>query len=157
MRARLLDRLALAETFVKEPARLRETSGEAVAVARELEDPAVFGFALAAHLDMIAGPAHVEERLRLAAELIDLATRLANCELEVLAPRFRVVALLDQGNLTAVGVAINNYAAVAEALGSPLFQWYVSLWRSALALAPMTRSPTCSLPEPPNWASVPAA
>src|SRR6516162_4671311 len=110
MRARLLDRLALAETFVKEPARLRETSGEAVAVARELEDPAVFGFALAAHLDMIAGPAHVEERLRLAAELIDLATRLANRELEVLAPRFRVVALLDQGNLTAVGVAINTYA-----------------------------------------------
>jgi hypothetical protein len=135
MRARLLARLAVAETFVKDPARRRQTSAEALAVARELEDSAVLGFVLAAHLDTIAGPAHVEERLRLATELFDLATRLANRELEVLALRFRVVALLEQGDLTAVGVAINTYAVVAEALGSPLFQWYVPLWRSALAVA----------------------
>jgi hypothetical protein len=67
--------------------------------------------------------------------LLDLATSLADRELEVLALRFRVVALLEQGNLTAVRVAINIYAALAEALGSPLFQWYVPLWRSALAVA----------------------
>jgi hypothetical protein len=135
MRARLLARLAVAETFIKEPARRRETSSEAVAVARQLADPVVLGIALAAHLDTIAGPGHVEERLRLATELIDLATSLADLELEVLAVRFRVVALLEQGNLAAVRGAINTYAALAEALDSPLFQWYVPLWRSALALA----------------------
>src|SRR5215471_2729773 len=135
MRVRLLARLAVAETFVKDPDRRRETSSEAVSVARQLEDPAVLGIALAAHLDTIAGPAHVDERLRLATELIGLATGLGDRELEVLALRFRVVALLEQGNLTAVRSAINAYVAVAEALGSPFFQWYAPLWRSALALA----------------------
>jgi hypothetical protein len=77
MRARLLARLAVAETFVKEPARRRESSNEAVAVARQLQDRAVLGIALAAHLDIIAGPAHVEDRLHLATELIALATGLA--------------------------------------------------------------------------------
>jgi hypothetical protein len=134
-RARLLARLAVAETFVKDPARRRQTSSQAVAVARHLEDPAVLGIALAAHLDTIAGPSHVDERLRLTTELIGLAASLADRELEALALRFRVVALLEQGDLAAVSGAINTYAAVAEALGSPLFTWYVPLWRSALALA----------------------
>jgi hypothetical protein len=67
--------------------------------------------------------------------LIELATSLADRELQVLALRFRIVALFEQGSLSAVRAAIRTYAAAAEALGSPLFQWYVPLWRSALAVA----------------------
>jgi hypothetical protein len=135
IRARLLARLAVTETFVKEPDLRQESSREAVAIARQIQDAATLGVALAAHLDTIAGPAHVEERRVLAAELIELASSLGDRELEALALRFRVVALLEQGNLTTARVAIGAYAALAEALGSPVFQWYVPLWRAALALA----------------------
>jgi hypothetical protein len=105
-----------------------------VAIARQIQDSATLGIALAAHLDTIAGPAHVQERLASATKLKDLASSLGDHELEALALRFRVVALLEQGSLTAGRVAIGAYAALAEALGSPVFEWYVPLWRAALAL-----------------------
>ena len=133
--AQLLARLAVAETFLVEPAQRREGSSEAIAIARRLDAPAVLGAALAAHLDIIAGPQYVTERLALAEELMELARSIGDRQLEALGLRFRVVALMEVGDLERVRAAVGAYEAVVEALGSPLHQWYVPLWRSALAVA----------------------
>jgi hypothetical protein len=135
LRTQLLARLAVAETFLAEPGQRRDRSEEAVTIARRLDEPAALAAALAAHLDSIAGPAYTGERLATARELVDLAGSIGDRQLEALGLRFRVVGQLEQGDLPGARSAIGAYAAIAEELASPLYQWYVPLWRAALAIA----------------------
>jgi hypothetical protein len=135
LRSRVLARLAVAVSFVADDARRVELADAAVQMARRLGDDDALASALAAHCDAIAGPAHVTTRLEESAEIVALARAGANRELELLGRRMRVVVRFEMGDRPALEREVDEYAAVAGGVGLPLYSWYATLWRGALALA----------------------
>jgi tetratricopeptide (TPR) repeat protein len=135
LRAALLARLATASTYASDEARRRELATEAVALARDSEDDAAVAVALAAYVDLVAGPAHVDERLALTSEIVDRARRLRDSSLELLGLRQRIVARLERGDADGAAADVRDYRSVAAALGQPVYAWYVPLWTAALAFA----------------------
>lgn len=134
VRAALLARLSIALTFTAEERRAA-LAAEAVELARAGGDRAALAVALAAQVDVLAGPEHAERRRAMTAEVVDLATVLHDAPLELLGRRQRIVALFELGDVTGADADIREYKAVAAALHQPLYSWYVPLWYAALALA----------------------
>ena len=129
LRAWVLSRLSVALSFMDAEARRQSLSEEAVAMARQLGDPAVLGYALAGHCDVIPGPDDCEARLAEAAEVVRLARAAGDRPLELLGLRLRVVALLETGDIGEADVEIERFAQVADQIRRPLYRWYVPLWR----------------------------
>lgn len=134
LRARLLARLSVALSFVAEDSRRLELITAAVAMARRLGDPSVLGYALAAHCDTIAGPAHSAARRAEAAEIVSLGLAAGDPQLELLGRRLLVVALLELGEMVEADAQIRAFSLTAEAVREPLYRWYVPLWRGMRAL-----------------------
>ena len=134
VRARVLARLSIAVSSGGRDDRSAALAAEAVDVARAAGDEAALGAALAAHCDVVAGPDHVEERARAAAEIIELAGRLGDRPLALLGRRLRFVALLEAGDVLDADDELARFASVAAELGQPVYQWYVPLWRATRAL-----------------------
>lgn len=135
VRAALLARLAVASTFTADEERRRALATEAVALARRSGDAAALAVSLASYVDLVAGPEHVDERLTLTSEVIGLARGLRDSSLELLGRRQRLVARLEGGDVAGAEDEIRDFAAVADALGQPIYAWYVPLWTAALAFA----------------------
>lgn len=134
-RALVLSRLSVALAFVEPSPRRVELAEEAIAIARTAGDSRALASALAAWCDACAGPDHVHGRLDAATEVVSTALDVADRPLELLGRRLRVVALLELGRLREARAEIDRYAWVADGLRQPLYQWYVPLWRAALAMA----------------------
>ncbi|HEU5001524.1 MAG TPA: AAA family ATPase [Actinomycetota bacterium] len=134
LRSQLLARLSLALTYVESEARRVELAEQAVAVARSVGDPRAVAGALAAHCDAVAGPDHVATRLEETAEMLVLATGLGDEQLELMARRLRVAALLEVGDLAAAGEQIDAFARSTAARHQALYGWYVPMWRAMAAL-----------------------
>ena len=134
LRTWVLARLSVAESFlVPENARVSRSEA-AVASARRFQDPKLLAYALSSYCDAIAGPAHTERRLELADEMVRLGVDAHDAESELLGRRFRLVALLESGNIAAVDVEIDAFAMTAARLRWPLVAWYPLLWRGTRAL-----------------------
>lgn len=133
LRSRLLARRAVAGTGRVDHARRREWADQAVRLAREHDDARVVAYALSAWCDVHAGPDHTDDRLAAAEEMLTAAGVAGDVEAMLLARRFRVVALLENGD-PAVHAEIEAFARQAEELGLPLYTWYVALWRGMQAL-----------------------
>ena len=133
LRARLLARLSVAATNVHSAAERTAWSDEAVDVARRTGNGRVLAYALSAWCDARSGPAHVDERWSAAEEMLAAAEASGDREAALTARRFRVVASLERGD-PAVHEEIDRFAAVADALGQPLYRWYVPLFRGMQAL-----------------------
>ena len=58
----------------------------------------------------------------------------ADGPLELLGRRLRFVARLERGDVDGVEAEVGAYARRAEAVGNPLYSWYVPLWRGQAAL-----------------------
>ena len=134
LRTWVLARLSVALSFMDSPARRRRLSEEAVATARQVDDPRALGYALAGHCDVIAGPDSCARRREQAEEVIRLALRSADPRLELLGRRLRLVALLEDGEVGEADAEIERFARVADRLRQPLYRWYVHLWRGMRAL-----------------------
>lgn len=134
-RAALLARLATASTYTATEGRRRELATEAVALARSSGDDAAVAVALAAYVDLVAGPDHVDERLELTSEIVAVAQGLRDSSLELLGRRQRIVARLERGDVVGAEEDLRDYRVVATALGQPVYLWYVPLWTAALAFA----------------------
>jgi sugar phosphate isomerase/epimerase len=80
------------------------------------------------------GPDNVEERLELAGEIIELARRARNLSLELAGHAWRLVDLLEMGNGNEADREIEDYAALAEQLGTPHFVSYAFMFRAMQAL-----------------------
>jgi DNA-binding SARP family transcriptional activator len=89
--------------------------------------------ALGARHVALWGPDHVEERLRIADELIDSARRVGSREAELQGLNWRVVDLVDAGDLDATREAVEAYEALAGELRLPAYSWYGPMWRAMLA------------------------
>lgn len=134
LRAWVLARLSVAESFVvDDEVRLRR-SREAVAMARGCRDPRALVHALSSYCDAIAGPDHTAERLAVSTEMVQLGMASANLESELLGRRFRVVACLESGDIAGVDEEIDAFERAANRLRWPLVEWYPPLWRGMRSL-----------------------
>ncbi|CAA9294087.1 MAG: hypothetical protein AVDCRST_MAG61-438, partial [uncultured Friedmanniella sp.] len=133
LRSRLLARRSVAATNSAAVSEREAWSDEAVALARQAGDGRTLAYALSAWCDARSGPAHIEQRMTAAAEMLMAADLSGDEQAALLARRFRVVALLERGD-PAVEEEVSRFAEVADRLSQPLFGWYVPLFRGMLAL-----------------------
>ena len=129
LRARVSARLSVALASLDDGRRRRSLSEDAIRLAREIDDPAALGYALAAHSDVISGPDHSEQRADEAAEIVSLALRAGDAPLELLGRRMRLVALLEMGDVAAAEEDRVRFGHVAEELRQPQHRWYPPLWQ----------------------------
>lgn len=91
-------------------------------------------YALATRADVLAGPDHVEERIALGSRIVEPARAAGDDELSLLGHRFRVVALLEAGDVAAVDREIAAFTSLAERYRLPVVRWYVPLFAGMRAL-----------------------
>jgi tetratricopeptide (TPR) repeat protein len=135
LRARLLARLAGALRDQPDPARRIALSGEAVEIARRLDDPVTLGYALQSRHAAIWGPDALEEMT----DLLDAsrAIALAAGDRERLAENHwaRAVVLTNIGADAAVFRAeVDAGTRLADELRQPALRWFGTQWRAAIAL-----------------------
>ena len=133
LRAQLVARLSVARSLAEPEERRRAAAEEALALARDAGDGAAVCDALAATCDAAAGPEDAERRVDLARELVAVAIRYDDVRRELLGRRLLVVAHLERGDVAAADAEIERYAVTAARLRSPLYSWYVPLWRGMRA------------------------
>jgi len=133
LRARLLARLAVGlHLEAGAEARRKALADEALALARELGDPATLGFVLARRLVGLLGPDALDERLATADEILRTSTPSHGAELEALASR--VDALAERGDRAGFDGALSAFEQKARVSREPFFLWTAASLRAALAL-----------------------
>lgn len=134
LRVRLLARLsgALRDELSRAPR--AALSAEAVEMARRLGDPAALTHALEGRYAAILGPDTTEERLGIATEALQLGIAVDDRERMLQIHHYRLIALLDLGQLESVDVELTAMTVLAEELRQPAQRWYVAASRADLAL-----------------------
>ena len=113
-------------------ARAPAVAEEAVALARELDDPATLSFALLALHDARWRPGSAGERLPVVEEMLALAATAGDRELLAQARLLRAVALVELGDRS--GLAdLEEYCRLAGELGHPGGRWGALSRRAAAA------------------------
>src|SRR4051794_40380269 len=133
LRARLVARLAIETYYANAPAERKALGDEAVALARGGDATALLD-ALNARHAALWSPAYLDERLATADELIALARRLGDAERELQGRNWRVVDLMERGDLPAARAEIAAHDALAERMRLPAYRWWAPMWRSSLAM-----------------------
>ena len=133
LRARVQACLAMALYWSDSPERRDGLSRDAVAMARRLGDTATLAFALDFRLKAVWGPGGVEERLATADEILSLALPNGDRHLELEARRWKVVSLLERGDVVAADREIAAVTRIAEEMRDPLYRWQSLVWRAMRA------------------------
>jgi tetratricopeptide (TPR) repeat protein len=133
LRSRLLARWSVAATNMASADERAAWADGALALARQVGDPTTLASALSVWCDANARPSSTRARLAAAAEMLTVGAEASDGEAMLMARRFRIVALLEQGD-PAVHEEIDRFASLAESLGQPLYRWYVPLFRGLQAL-----------------------
>jgi DNA-binding SARP family transcriptional activator len=133
LRARIQARLATELAYDTDARRRDRLSAEALAAARELDDPRTLAAALGARHVVLWGPDHTRARLPLADEMLELARRAEDPALELQARTWRIVDLEELGGGAAVDTELELFAATASATAQTAYAWYVPAWRAARA------------------------
>jgi hypothetical protein len=128
LKARLEARLAMALYFGSPPEVVSELAASAVKIARELGDHRVLAAALEAKLWSTWRPDSVAERLLTAEELLQVAVRIGADEIATGARRWRVVALLELGQMEELWKEVTHHARDAERLSLPYELMYVAVF-----------------------------
>jgi tetratricopeptide (TPR) repeat protein len=134
VRVQLLARACGAIYYAPERERMGELSDEAAQIADELDDPEARANACAARRRARWDAAHLRERLETSTEMLTLARRTSNLELELQAHAWLVVDLLEDGDRDAVDAQIAAFTAGAQRLRQPLYLWNATVWRAMRAL-----------------------
>jgi tetratricopeptide (TPR) repeat protein len=130
LRARLLARLAMELSFSEQRERRDELSTEAVAIAEKAGDTSGLGFALVARHWSLWGPQNVQERLATANDLLALAERAGDERLAMQGHRWRMMDLLELGDMDAVDIEIDAYMQIAARRRRLSDELYVHLYRA---------------------------
>lgn len=131
--AQLLARLAQAQYFSASDAEREEMSRRAVEMARASGEDGSLAVALVARR-VLWGPGDLPGRAAAAEELLALARRTSNADLEVQARAWRVIDLVEEGDLAAADRERLAHAALARRLRQPLHLRDEAIWRAMRAL-----------------------
>jgi predicted ATPase len=104
-------------------ARRRELSAEAVAIARRLGDEGTLATALLARLDAYWDPLHIDARLADTQEIIAIAERAGNARLALTGHAWRLVDLMELGDMAGVDTEIDAYGRLASDSRLPYSLW----------------------------------
>jgi DNA-binding winged helix-turn-helix (wHTH) protein/tetratricopeptide (TPR) repeat protein len=133
LRAKLLGSLAHALRWSSRHDRRASLSRQAVAMARRVRDMATLAWTLDS-THWVRGPGNAENRLAATAELLRLAEQLGNREMAMTGHFWRVVELLEQGDLPGVDREMAAYIQLAEDLRDPFYLWLARVHRAMRAL-----------------------
>jgi tetratricopeptide (TPR) repeat protein len=107
---------------------------QAVAMARRLADPELLATSLDAMVWALQGPEHVRQRLAYATEMLH-ATEAANAKaLLPFALYWRVLCLLELGDMPAADSAMSRYERLGEELQQPFYISVIREFRATRAL-----------------------
>lgn len=134
LRATLLARLAVELYYAPERDRAKSLSDEALRLARRTRSTATLGGVLSARHVTLWAPDHVEERLRLANEIVDLAERSGEAVAGLQGRNWRILDLFELGNVAALDHELAEYRRLADELRLPAYQWYERVWRATIAI-----------------------
>ncbi|HEX6022217.1 MAG TPA: protein kinase, partial [Solirubrobacter sp.] len=128
LRARLLARLADALMYAGDPERVIELSGAAVEQARGSGDVQALAASLIARHGALLHAEHLAERLELSEQMVALARRAGERELEGLAQHRHIYDLVENGDLDRARAEHAELAALADELRQPLLQHFATGW-----------------------------
>ncbi len=132
--AAVMARLAMALYFTRAEAERIRLSEDAVAMARRLDEPSALVPALITHHFILWGPGSVETRLAITEEGMRQAERLADPQPGFELQRWRLLDLLEQGDLTEMDRELDAYKRRAEDVRLPTYRWHASLTRAMRVL-----------------------
>jgi hypothetical protein len=113
--------------------RAQPLSEQALALARELDDPATLAVCLLARHDVLWTPGSAAERIDLTREITDLAARTGDAERHAEGLLLTATALLENGS-PAFRTALAEYLYASERFGQPRHDYLALTRRTALAL-----------------------
>jgi tetratricopeptide (TPR) repeat protein len=137
VRAQLLARLANELYHSDRPERAARHSERAVEAARASGDPTALGQALLARLYALwrpVGRENLDERARLDQQVLQLAERTGDRELELSGRAWRVIDLLESGDVTGADAQIAAFTRTATELRQPFYLWFVPVFGAMRAL-----------------------
>jgi class 3 adenylate cyclase len=133
-RASVMARLAMALYASDARERANALSEQAVGMARRVGDAATLAYALHSRHVALWGPRHLEERLTIATEIVRLAERAGDREQAARGRHFRVVDLLETGDLRTAYREMDAQSQLADELRQPLYDWHRGMYRTLRAL-----------------------
>ncbi|HUP68444.1 MAG TPA: AAA family ATPase [Acidimicrobiales bacterium] len=134
LRARLLSRLAVELYYTHQIERRVALSGEAIEMARRLEDPGSLLVALYSRHWAACGPDTLDERLANATEMVRLAGEVGDREMAILGHHVRLNCLLERCDVGPVDREIEEMAALADELRQPFYRWRTTCLRAMRAI-----------------------
>ena len=134
LRARVLARFSLELTFSDETALQESLSREALEMARRLGDVTALAVARRARWMAVWGPDGLEERSALSDEILGLARRTVDPEMELLGRARRITCSMEAGDIRAADAHIAAHGRLAEELRMPYHEWTAATLRAGRAL-----------------------
>jgi class 3 adenylate cyclase len=138
LRARVTGRLALALTHIGQPERQRLLSERSVAEARAFADDALLAEVLAYAGWARWSPDNLDERLRLADEVVALADGGGSLSLRLESRFWRVAQLIEAREMQRADADYAEFARLAEEARQPYHLWLVGVVRAMRALSDAT-------------------
>ena len=132
--ARLLALLAREVIYEGDLAGRTEIADRALAVARELDDPATLAAVIADVAQAIQVPVTLRRRLDLSREAWDLVARGGDPHLRFWTATYRANYLLEAGQVDAGDELIEVARSIASEVGQPLLRWVVAFGDSCRAM-----------------------
>jgi DNA-binding CsgD family transcriptional regulator len=129
LQVQLIARLATELYWGTSLSRARTLASHSVAAARHLPDERILAAALTAQQFVLRGPDSLPERLQLGDELVGLAMKLGDEELELQARRVLVVDRL-QTDVVAAGTELQALAVLARDSKRPLVRWFLLMYQA---------------------------
>jgi class 3 adenylate cyclase len=134
LRSLVLGRLAVALYWSDERERRAQLVRESLELADQIGDPAIQAAALASRRYALWGPANVDERIESTAEVLALAEKAGDLERILQVHRWRIMDLLEIGDVDGVDAAISEHDRLARELRQPMYQGYTSMFGAMRAL-----------------------
>lgn len=134
LRATLTARLARSLYFSDRAQYKRNLCDEALLAARELDDTDALAAAFHAQFWTYFEPEHSDTRLAAADEIVRLAARRDDRELELQGRQLRLIELGERGLDHEGDRELEAYAALAASLRQPVYLWYAQAMRAGRAL-----------------------
>jgi class 3 adenylate cyclase len=134
LRARALAALGLEVYFTIDQERADGLSAAGVDMARRLGDDEALAYCLACRHTAIFDPDHLQDRLDVATELVEVGARIGNPELELTGHLHRACDLLEYRRVDEARAEAETCATLVEELGQPAHRYFVLWLQSTLAL-----------------------